>query len=286
MKILVTGAAGYVGTIARAHLSRFHEVRGADLAALPEHSILGCNLCNLDEVSRLGRQVSPDLVVHAAGNKNIDFCEKYPDAAFRINCEAVKNVAQVFGARCSIVYISTDYVFDGSRGMYGEEDTPVPLTVYGKSKLCGEEEGVSQAGNNFITLRLSALFDLNATFPRFLHERLSHKETVECFSDVIYSPTYYGDFLTALDRIIAEPFLHTRTLHVCGSAISRFGFACAFARVFGHNVSLVQNTFAVGKGSYLFPNLSLQNIKSQKVLRMKMTDVEDALQELKKGIRS
>jgi dTDP-4-dehydrorhamnose reductase len=286
MKILVTGAAGYVGTIARTHLSSFHEVMGADLTALPGNSILGCNLCNADEVSRLGKQVSPDLVIHAAGNKDIDFCEKHPDAAFRINCDAVKNVAQVFGGRCKIVYISTDYVFDGSSGMYSEEDTPVPLTVYGKSKLCGEEEGVYQAGDNFITLRLSALFDLKATFPRFLHERLSLKDRVECYSDVVYSPTYYGDFLTALDRILAEPLLQVRTLHVCGSAISRFGFACAFARVFGYDTSLVQNSSAVGKGNYLFPDLSLQNIISQKVLGMKMTDAEDALHELIKGIRS
>ena len=286
MKILVTGCAGYVGSLVMAHLTPRHVVTGVDVACETGTARLRCDLCDADAVTRLARAVQPDVVVHAAGNKNIDFCEKHPQAAFQINCEAVKNVSRAFGGSSRIIYISTDYVFDGIRGNYTESDTPVPLTVYGQSKLRGEEEGRLLADGNFITVRMSALYDLHAAFPTFLLDRFSGGERVDCYSDARYSPTYSRDFLAALDVIIGTPTLAERLIHVCGEATTRFDFARAFAGAFGFDPALVREASAAGKGGYLFKDLSLNNRRQRTVLGVTPTAIADALQELKQGVNT
>ena len=120
MKVLVTGCAGYVGSLVMAHLAPRHAVTGVDVAGEDADARRRCDLCDAAAVARLAEAVQPDVVVHAAGNKNIDFCEQHPQVAYAINGEAVRNVARAFGGQTRIVYLSTDYVFDGARGHYAE----------------------------------------------------------------------------------------------------------------------------------------------------------------------
>lgn len=135
MRLLATGAHGQLGTeLVLAGEAAGHEVVGTDVRTG------GADLTDADAVAALLAQVRPDAVVHAAAFTAVDRCETEPDLARAVNATAtgyVARAAEAVGAH--LVYVSTDYVFDGTKvGPYDEVDRPCPLSVYGRSKLEGE----------------------------------------------------------------------------------------------------------------------------------------------------
>lgn len=136
MRILVTGANGQLGTDLMALLGAadHHEVLGLDL---PDH-----DLTDRDHVLAVITQWRPDAVVHGAAMTAVDLCETEVELAHRVNCLATRFVAD--GARrvgAHVVYVSTDYVFDGTKDSpYLEWDRPNPQSVYGRTKWGGETE--------------------------------------------------------------------------------------------------------------------------------------------------
>ena len=149
-RILVTGAGGQLGADLVDHLSGRPgiEVVGMDHAAL--------DVTNRAAVLTAVEQIGPRWIVHAAAWTAVDPCESDPDRAFAVNAYGVRNVAEaarLSGAHLSV--ISTDYVFDGTlERPYDEWDRPNPLSVYGRSKLGGEQE----AGPGATVVRTSWLF--------------------------------------------------------------------------------------------------------------------------------
>ncbi len=133
MKVLVTGAGGQVGTELVARFAG-HEV------VAPDHATL--DVGDRDAVLGTITSTRPDAIVHAAAWTAVDACESDPERAFRDNALATRHVAD--GARrigAHVVYVSTDYVFDGTKDTpYFEWDHPDPASVYGRSKLGGERE--------------------------------------------------------------------------------------------------------------------------------------------------
>lgn len=143
MRILITGAAGQVGSELVAELER----RGGERRHGPSWRIAAATHAELDVASRdsvLAAVVSaePHLIIHPAAWTAVDACEADPDRAFRVNALGTRHVAEaarLVGAH--VCYLSTDYVFDGrSDRPYNEWDVPNPLSVYGRSKLAGERE--------------------------------------------------------------------------------------------------------------------------------------------------
>jgi dTDP-4-dehydrorhamnose reductase len=280
--ILLSGALGYVGAIIRRHLEKRYELLSVDRRPAEGPGGIECDLSDEGAVRDLARRVRPDVVVHAAGNKDIAFCEKNPSEAHRINCETTRNIAAAFGERSRIIYVSTDYVFEGIRGNYEETDRPNPSTVYGKSKWCGETEGKRLAKGNFTILRTSAIYDFAATFPRFLQEKLSAGEAIDCYTDIVYSPTYYKDFLRGLERIIEGVSRDAEIFHVCGESTTRYDFAGAFAETFGFDPDLVRPEFGRDKGKFLFPDLSMNNEKTRTFLGIGRTGLVESLGEMRR----
>ncbi len=138
MRVFVTGSGGQLGRDLAGALS------GHDLV-LATHQDL--DVGDRDAVMGAITSTRPDLVVHAAAWTAVDACEDEPDRAFRVNSFGTRNVAE--GARAvgaHLVYVSTDYVFDGEKSTpYHEWDRPNPRSVYGMSKLAGERELDPQA---------------------------------------------------------------------------------------------------------------------------------------------
>ena len=134
MRILLTGARGQLGTDIALRLSDRDEVLAVDL---PEF-----DLTDRDTSLGMVTQFSPDVILHCAAFTAVDRCEAEPETAWRANALATRFLAD--GARrvgAHVVYISTDYVFDGTKaGPYLEWDRPNPQSVYGRSKLGGELE--------------------------------------------------------------------------------------------------------------------------------------------------
>ena len=128
MKVLVLGANGQVG--------------GHVMAALKNHEARGTRRADVDlrdgpALDRVVGEFSPDAVICAAGLANPDVCEEDPSQAYAINIDGARRAAEASKGRLFVLF-STDHVFDGREGPYGEEDRPAPINVYGRTKLEAE----------------------------------------------------------------------------------------------------------------------------------------------------
>jgi dTDP-4-dehydrorhamnose reductase len=286
MRVIVAGSGGYVGgLVCRGLAASGAEVLGVDLKpSSGPFRTFTCDLASPESLSSL-TGISPDMVINAAGNKDILFCEQSPSAASRANCSTVKALCRAF-PNSKIVYISTDYVFDGKKGGYSEHDIPAPETEYGRSKLCGEETGFNMSPGRFAVIRISALYDPWAPFLRFLYSNLSVGKSVGCFDDVRYSPTYHKDLISALSMLSRSWPEGKSVFHVSGSAITRFDFAIKFAAVFGFDAALVKVEKGVKSGGSMFPDLSLNSSLTSKVLGIKFTSLDDSFADMKGEINA
>jgi len=152
MRVAVVGANGQLGSDV---VEVFRE-RGSEVFPLTHADL---ELANPDSVSTCLKSLAPAVVVNTAAMHHVEQCEQQPEKAFAVNAIGVRNLAVVtkeLGA--VLIHVSTDYVFDGAKGQpYVEEDAPVPLNVYGNSKLSGEQF-VRTLNDKHFVLRTSAIY--------------------------------------------------------------------------------------------------------------------------------
>jgi dTDP-4-dehydrorhamnose reductase len=152
MKVAVLGSNGQLGT----DVVRAFADNGDEVFALTHADV---EIANRESVSSKLHELQPDIVVNTAAMHHVENCESEPDKAFAINALGARNLALVARDIGSVLmHVSTDYVFDGSKGSpYDEGDPPRPLSVYGNTKLAGEYFVRSIAGKHFV-LRTSAIY--------------------------------------------------------------------------------------------------------------------------------
>ncbi len=158
-RVIVTGASGLLG---RAILKQFQE-KGQWEALGLAFSRVGPDLQKIDlrnkeEVSSLVASFKPDVIIHAAAERRPDFVEKQEGATAALNVLATSYLAEAAAtAKAFMLYISTDYVFDGTKPPYKPNDTPNPLNKYGQSKLDGEKATLEHCPNGGV-LRVPVLY--------------------------------------------------------------------------------------------------------------------------------
>ncbi|MGB6059969.1 MAG: dTDP-4-dehydrorhamnose reductase [Microthrixaceae bacterium] len=231
MRILVTGSRGQLGTEIMELLggASQHEVLGLDL---PEH-----DLTNRDHVLGVITEWVPDAIIHGAAFTAVDVCEAEPETAYRVNCAATRFVAD--GARrtgAHVVYVSTDYVFDGSKDSpYVEWDTPNPESVYGRTKRGGELEidpGWSIARTSWV-----CGFHGN-NMVKTLLKLADERDTLSFVDDQIGHPTFAGDLAKMVTKLAVERVpgvFHTTNQ----GAVSWYEFAQAVFEAGGHDPARV-----------------------------------------------
>ncbi|MGB7589648.1 MAG: dTDP-4-dehydrorhamnose reductase [Terriglobia bacterium] len=181
-----------------AHLGARHQVVPADL---PE-----VDITDLDLVQRTFDSTQPEVVIHTAAFTSVDDCEHQPDLAFQVNAEGTRNVAVACRqASLPMLYVSTDYVFDGQKPTpYGEDDRPNPLNVYGQSKLQGERH-VTELLEAAWIVRTSWLFGpLGKNFVRTILQRAQQGESLRVVDDQVGAPTYTMDLAEKLEQIVVR----------------------------------------------------------------------------------
>jgi dTDP-4-dehydrorhamnose reductase len=208
MRILVTGARGQLGVELVRALDACGEVIGCDL---PEWDITGA-----DCADRLAA-VQPAWVVHAAAVTDVDGCERDSGFAMKINAEGTRRVAE--GCRrigAGLVYLSTDYVFDGRKGApYMEEDTPAPLNAYGRSKLAGENV-VRGVAPRWAIVRTAWLYGTHGkNFVKTICQKAAGGGPLRVVDDQVGSPTYAADLADAMARLLSRGL--TGIYHVTNS---------------------------------------------------------------------
>jgi len=240
--MLVTGAGGLLG-------SKIVDLAEELYNVTPTHSThkifpnsVQMNVRDAAQVFQVVSSCKPDVVVHAASETNVDRCEVDKDLAWSVNAEGTRNVAEAcsrIGAK--LVYISTDYVFDGEKGLYVEEDQPNPINNYGLTKLKGEEF-VKKYCKNHLILRSSVNYGkhpVKLNFASWVIEALNKREQINIVDDHWNSPTLADNLAEVVLKTVEED---TRGVyHSSGrERISRYEFATKIARIFDLDENLVK----------------------------------------------
>jgi dTDP-4-dehydrorhamnose reductase len=239
--VAVTGANGLLGGDAVALLAGRHEVLalGRGSCRLPPAA---CAWADADlgdgrSVEAALRDFRPDAVLHAGAMTDVDACERDAERAWRTNVggtEQVARAARALGAR--LVAVSTDYVFDGAAGPYGEDDLPNPRGAYARTKRAGEEAALLLAKDRAVA-RVAVVYSGRAgakpTFATQIVEKLSRGEPVRAFSDQLVSPTWARNAAAMTLELLLETG-HQGVLHTSGATVlDRVDFAHRVARRFG-----------------------------------------------------
>ena len=217
MRVLVTGANGMLGQ----DLCPILEDNGYEVIEA-SHSVLDVTL--EENIVKYFEETMPDLVIHCAAYTNVDGAETEYEKAYLINSKGTENIAKAsekFGA--VLVYISTDYVFDGQKGApYNPEDKPNPINNYGLTKLKGEE-AVKQFCSKYYIIRTSWLYGHHGK--NFVETMLSLKDNneIKVVDDQIGCPTWTVELAEAIVKIIHRPY---GIYHACsGGETSWYEFA-------------------------------------------------------------
>lgn len=245
MKLLVTGASGLLGReLVKLALGRGYTV----YSTYNEHAVdrgvpIKLDLTDYGRVLEVIAERKPDAVVHAAAYTDVDGCEVNRDLAWKVNAEATKYIAKASSkVGAQLIYVSTDYIFNGGKGLYAEEDEPNPINYYGYTKLKGEEFVKEYAGEWCIA-RTSVLYGWGPghkpNFATWLLNNLKGGREVRVVVDQFASPTLNINLAEMLMEI-AERGL-AGIFHAAGATrISRYEFAIKLAEAFGLGSNLIK----------------------------------------------
>ncbi|MCJ7987221.1 dTDP-4-dehydrorhamnose reductase [Priestia sp. OVL9] len=196
-KVLITGANGQLGK----ELVELFTEKGFEVYGFGRDKM---DITNQVQVQEIIGAVKPDIVIHSAAHTKVDLAESEPDKAFLINAYGTRNVAvaaEAVGAK--LVYVSTDYVFDGTTNKpYNEFSPTSPLGVYGKSKLAGEQF-VRDLHSKFFIVRTSWVYGkYGANFVKTMLKLGEERKELSVVSDQIGCPTYTLDLANAILELI------------------------------------------------------------------------------------
>ena len=296
MRILVTGASGLLGKrLAELALQKGHDVISSYRNNVPVHGKpLEVDLTRSTAVTKAFLGVRPDVIINTAAMTDVDKCELDPEAAFSANSKAVSNIANAAKETESfVVQVSTDYVFDGERGAYSENDETRPINKYGESKLEGEKVVMNELDKQVWSIaRSSVIYGWGrASRPNgatFVYEKLFRGESIRMARDMFSSPTLNTSLSEMLIEI-AERQL-PGIIHVAGATrLSRFDFAVGIAKTFGLDATLIKAVQArdLQWKAKRPADSSLIVERAQKLLRSAPLNIDSAYETLhRENIRS
>lgn len=242
-RVLVTGAAGQLGGYLRPAL----ETAGASVVGVGRQSGLGVDIA-ADIADGLAirtviADARPDMVIHTAAYTDVDGCERDPERADAVNLAGSRHVAEAArAAGAYVMALGTDFVFSGDGEAPYAEDAPArPLSVYGASKLAGEQ-AVLTADPGFAVARTAWVYGgTGKHFPRTVLTILRDRGAMEVVNDETGSPTYAGDLAAALVALVAVRGSGIFHLTNHGRA-TRFALARAVAEAAGLDPEAVAPT--------------------------------------------
>jgi dTDP-4-dehydrorhamnose reductase len=235
-RVLVTGAAGMLGSQVLLSMPDGESAIGTDLADAPGVGAPGVDLADADAVARLFEEHGPLRgVIHCAAYTAVDKAEEEPEFAQRVNGDA----CGVLAAACAeagipLVLVSTDFVFDGqSDRPYREDDPVAPLSVYGKTKLDGERQALERHPGGTRIVRTQWLYGPRGKhFPRTIESLAREREELQVVCDQIGSPTSTLELSPALWDVLRKG--QAGVYHAaCEGSCSWYEFACAIVVLCG-----------------------------------------------------
>jgi len=290
-RLLVIGASGLLG-------SRIMEHARGNFEAVPLHGAkalhpnsLKLDITNQNSVSKLFNKLKPHTVVHTASETNVDKCEIEKEHAWKVNAEGTRNIAMACGKiNTRLVYISTDYVFNGEKGNYTEEDKPFPINYYGLTKFEGEKQVIKQC-ENYAILRTSVLYGWHPwkqNFATWIIDKLKQQQEITVVEDHYNTPTL-ADNLAEMIVEVAKKDLRG-LYHASGrERISRYEFAKQIAKSFNLSSELIKPVKMSQLTAWIAKrpkDSSLNTGKIQKQLKTKPLNITEGLNKMKEEMET
>jgi len=213
-----------------------------------------------DEIENFLTQYNPNYIIIVSGIKDVKRCEDDFTFAMSLNVQPVKDLVDLIGKlslQCKVLFISSDYVFDGETGNYRDDDPPNPKTNYGLTKLLAEKI-LTSSSINYKIVRTSAVIGKGSPFFDWLMEALKKNEKIEVFDDVFFSPTPISMFVESMIKLLENyDSIVERIIHISGGKrISRYNFA-TFIKTICSSDSILIPINGMSTGSLFQHDLSL-----------------------------
>lgn len=286
-KILIIGGSGLLGK----RLNEFLEKTDYEVYAtyhqnpIKKKGYFQLNITRKPDVIFIMKKIAPHIIIHTAADTNVDRCEINRKSAYEINVQGTKNVAvasENVGAK--LMYISTDYVFDGKKGCYKEIDATNPINYYGVTKFEGEET-VKTICSDFIIARTAVVYGYNKkNFATWIIERLKKGNKINIVDDQYISPTLNVDLAEQLMAIIEND--KQGVFHTAGAErINRYEFAIRIANSFDLDKTLI-NSVKMSDMNWVASRPYDSSLNVSKISRMKKPyNIRKAIQILKDEMR-
>lgn len=214
IKVLITGSNGLLGQKLVKYFQRnsirFLATAKSDnkLSFCPDSNFRILDITNMVQVGEVIDAYNPTHIINAAAMTNVDACEDYEVECFNINTKGVANILEeIEGTEIHLIQISTDFIFDGKKKLYTEDDTPNPLSNYGKSKWAAEELIFESGYANFSILRTSLLYGVGESLNKgnifsWAIGELKQGKELNIVNDQFRTPTYVEDLVQACVKVV------------------------------------------------------------------------------------
>ncbi len=250
-KIVITGSNGLLGQTlvnllmkAPENYSVFGLSKGDNRMNRNDFLYYDIDITNYFQLEECITYIQPSFIINTAAMTNVDTCELKPEECNNLNIEAVKYLTQICTKlNIHFIQISTDFIFDGSKGIYKETDLPNPLSIYGHSKLKAENI-VKNSGVNFSILRTILVYGKGVNLKRnnivlWVKDMLENNKEITIVDDQYRMPTYVEDLAMACKLIIDKNI--SGVYHISSNELlSVFEIANQIADVFGLNKKLIK----------------------------------------------
>ena len=287
-KLLVTGASGHLGL----NLALYAQRQGYDVIGWANRQSLAnapfaVDQFDLTDTAHLREKLeaaAPDMVVHAAALANLEGCDKNPELAYQLNAEVPGLLAwHLKRMGVPLLHISTDAVFDGTKGDYSETDMPNPINTYAHSKLMGEDNVISEYKEAIIGRVVFFGWTLTGrrSLAEYFYNHLKAEETANGFTDMIFTPLYVEHLANLLLEALEKELYGT--YHFFGNqAVSKYAFGVSLAREFGFDESLVSPISVMDSEltTQRSLNLSMNNDKLRAALGHELPGIVEGLKAL------
>ena len=290
MKILVIGASGQVGKNLFMKLKeKGHIVYGTKNNSTEAGDLMGLDIKNSVATKNIITKINPDCVVLAAAMTNVDYCEDHKETAVETNVLGTNNVVKACReVSAKLVFLSTEYIFDGVSGPYKEDAKSNPVSVYGSTKLEGEK--LVESLSNYLIVRTTWVFDYGVDDRNFavrLMTELKKGNTFKVPNDQYSTPTLASNLADVLIELLDKN--KKGVYNIAGTTLlSKYDFAVKIADKLGLNKNLIQgiDTKSLGQKAKRPMRAGLDTSKVRKEISGNLLSLDEALDVLKRKVET